>query len=160
MRSERVWTGVAALFAVALATACASTQERVTVYSPGGAVSDATVRQGDRVLTELRRIFDTTVIIGEGIFDHKNEGLARQSALSLAQADLAQKVQSEVRGNTVVMNNQDVRSVVETSVNAVIRNYDIDSAGFEPNSTRYRVRISIKGEQLVKEIERRRASRF
>ena len=75
-------------------------------------------------------------------------------------ADLAQKVQSEVRGNTVVMNNEDVRSVVETSVNAVVRNYDIDSAGYDPNSTKYRVRISIRGEQLVKEIERRRTARF
>jgi hypothetical protein len=143
-----------------LAGGCATTQERVTVYTPGGEVSDVTTRQGDRVISELHRIFATTVISGEGLFDHTNEGLARQSALSLAQADLAQKVQSEVRGNTVVMNNEDVRSVVETSVNAVIRNYDVDSAGYDPRSTRYRVRISIKGEQLVKEIERQRASRF
>jgi hypothetical protein len=108
----------------------------------------------------LRRIFDTTVIRGEGMFDNDNEGLARQSALSLAQADLAQKVQSEVRGHTAVMNNEDVRSVVETSVNAVVRNYEIETAGYDPRSTRYRVRISIRGEQLVKEVERRRASRF
>src|SRR5688572_20246684 len=123
MRTERVWNGSAALFALVLGAACASTQEKVTVYSPGGAVADEAVRRGDRVLSELRRIFETTVISGEGIFEHRNEGLARQSALSLAQADLAQKVQSEVRGNTMVMNNQDVRSVVETSVNAVVRNY-------------------------------------
>jgi hypothetical protein len=90
------------------------------------------------------------------MFDNRNEGLARQSALSLAQADLAQKVQSQVRANTVVMNNEDVRSVVETSVNAVIRNFEVDSAGYDPNSTKYRVRISVKGESLVKEIERRR----
>ena len=121
---------------------------------------DEIAKSGDRVTSELHRIFDTTVIRGEGIFDNNNEGLARQSALSLAQADLAQRVQSEVRGNTVVMNNTDVRSVVETNVNAIVRNYEIDSAGYEPNSSRYRVRISIKGEQLVKEVERRRASRF
>jgi hypothetical protein len=151
---------VCAVVALVTIVGCASTKEKVTVYSPGGEVSDMTMRDGDRVVSELRRIFEATVIRGEGIFDHKNEGLARQSALSLAQADLAQRVQSEVRGNTVVMNNQDVRSVVETSVNAILRNYDIDTAGFEPNSTRYRVRISIRGEQLVKEIERQRASRF
>jgi hypothetical protein len=154
MRSARLF---AAAFAALLSVNCASTQEKVTVYSPGGAVADETVKRGDRVIAELRRVFDTTVIRGEGLFEHDNEGLARQSALSLAQSDLAQKVQSEVRGNTVVMNNADVRSVVETSVNAVIRNYDIDSAGYDPNSKRYRVRISIKGEQLVKEIERRRS---
>jgi hypothetical protein len=139
---------------------CATTQEKTTVYSPGGQVADSQSRTGDRVTAELRRIFDTIVLRGEGMFDNANEGLARQSALSLAQADLAQKVQSEVRGNTVVMNNADVRSVVETSVNALVRNYDIESAGYDPNTTRYRVRISVKGEQLVKEVERRRVSRF
>jgi hypothetical protein len=49
---------------------------------------------------------------------------------------------------------------VETSVNAIVRNYDIDSAGYDPNTTRYRVRISIRGEQLVKEVERRRTTPF
>lgn len=141
-------------------TACASTQERVTVYSPGGAVASQTDRDGGRVLAELQRVFDTTVIRGEGVFEHANEGLARQSAITLAQADLAQKVQSEIRGNTVVMNNEDVRSVVETSVDAVVRNYEIDTAGYEPGSRTYRVRLSIRGEQLVKEIERRRSARF
>ncbi len=160
MEMRRWSNGIAAVLMLIVCAGCATTHEKTTVYTPGGAVTDVTVRNGDRVLSELRKIFETTVITGEGIFEHKNEGLARQSALSLAQADLAQKVQSEVRGNTMVMNNQDVRSVVETSVSAVIRNYDIDSAGFEPNSTRYRVRISIKGEQLVKEVERRRVARF
>lgn len=150
----------AAAIAGMLAAGCTTTQEKTRVYSAGGQLSDETSRHGDQILSELHRIFDTTVIRGEGLFDHTNEGLARQSALSLAQADLAQKVQSEVRGNTVVMNNDDVRSVVETSVNAVVRNYDVDSAGYDPNSTRYRVRISVKGEQLVKEIERRRVSKF
>ncbi len=147
-------------FAAFAAVGCASTQERVVTHSPGGEVSDDVTHKGDRVTSELHRIFDTVVIRGEGIFDNANEGLARQSAISLAAADLAQKVQSEVRGNTVVMNNNDVRSVVETNVNAIVRNYDIDSSGYEPNTTRYRVRISVKGEQLVKEIERRRVSRF
>lgn len=148
---------LAAAVVVLLSAGCASTQERVTVYSPGGAVADESVRRGDRVIAELRRVFETTVIRGEGLFEHENEGLARQGALTQAQSDLAQKVQSEVRGNTVVMNNADIRSVVETSVNAVIRNYEVDTAGYEPNSRRYRVRISIRGEQLVKEVERLRS---
>jgi hypothetical protein len=157
----KLTTGCAVVaLAAGMAAACATTAERVTTYTPSGSVSEETTREGDRVLSELRRIFDTTVIRGEGMFDNDNEGLARQSALSLAQADLAQKVQSEVRGHTAVMNNEDVRSVVETSVNAVVRNYEIETAGYDPRSTRYRVRISIRGEQLVKEVERRRASRF
>ncbi len=141
-----------------IAASCASTSTSgtTTVYTPGGQVSDRTVTEGDRVVTELHRVFDTTQITGEGIFEHANEGLARQSALSLAQADLAQKVQSQVRANTVVMNNEDVRSVVETNVNALVRNYEIESAGYDPNSRKYRVRITVKGEQLVKEIESRR----
>jgi hypothetical protein len=128
---------------------------KTTVYTPGGQVADQTTLQNGTVVEELHRIFDTTVVTGDGVFDHGNEGLARQSALSLAQADLAQKVQTQVRGNTVVMNNQDVRSVVETTVNALVQNYQVDSAGYDPNTSRYRVRISVKGEQLVKEIERR-----
>ena len=154
-RIARLVAGTAAC----LATACASTSGKTTVYTPGGQVADQTVTENNRVVAELHRVFDTTVITGDGIFENSNEGLARQSALSLAQADLAQKVQTQVRGNTVVMNNQDVRSVVETSVNALIQNYQIDSAGYDPNSAKYRVRISVKGEQLVKEIERRRTGR-
>jgi hypothetical protein len=159
MRVNDRWWWAAALLA-SVAAGCSTTQEKITVRSPGGEIADHQERTGDKVTAELHRIFDTVVLRGEGIFENTNEGLARQSALSLAQADLAQKVQSEVRGNTVVMNNTDVRSVVETSVNAIVRNYDVDSAGYEPNSTRYRVRISVKGEQLVKEVERRRVSRF
>jgi hypothetical protein len=146
---------VLALGTCLVAGACASTSGTTTVYTPGGQVADRTTTEGDKVTSELHRIFDTTVITGEGIFENRNEGLARQSAISLAQADLAQKVQTQVRGNTVVMNNQDVRSVVETSVNALVQGYEIDSSGYDPNTTKYRVRISVKGEQLVKEIERR-----
>jgi hypothetical protein len=152
-------SGLAAIAgASVLAVACASTSGKTTVYTPGGQLADQTVVRNEGVVSELHRIFDTTVITGEGVFEHRNEGLARQSALSLAQADLAQKVQTQVRGNTVVMNNQDVRSVVETSVNALVSNYAIDSAGYDPNTITYRVRLSVKGEQLVKEIERRRGA--
>src|SRR4029078_9556119 len=132
--------------ATLLASACVTTQGKTTVYTPGGQVADQTVTQNEKIVAELHRIFDLTVVSGDGIFEHSNEGLARQSALSLAQADLAQKVQTQVRGNTVVMHNQDVRSRVKTSVNALISNYSIDSAGYDPNSTKYRVRISVKGE--------------
>jgi hypothetical protein len=154
----RIFRSILALAAASSLCACASTEGRTTVYTPGGQIADETTTRGNTVLSELHRIFDTTVITGDGIFEHGNEGLARQSALSLAQADLVQKVQTQVRGNTVVMNNQDVRSVVESNVNALIQNYDIDSAGYDPNTKKYRVRISVKGEQLVKEIERRRKS--
>jgi len=158
-------TRIAATLTVSLAllqAACAATPAKpaletakTTVYTPGGQTADERTQQNGAVVAELHRIFDTTVVTGDGVFDQGNEGLARQSALSLAQADLAQKVQTQVRGNTVVMNNQDVRSVVETTVNALLQNYQVDSAGYDPNTSRYRVRISVKGEQLVKEIERR-----
>lgn len=125
-------------------------------YTASGQLSDATVDQNGRVISEIRRIFEGTIQTGEGVFENSNEGLARQAALSLAQADLAQKVQTEVRGNTIIMNNKDARSVVETNVHALISNYQIDSAVYEPGSpTKYRVRISVRGEQLVREIERR-----
>jgi hypothetical protein len=155
MKRKARLSGIALLL-LPLAACASATTTKTTVYTPGGQLADQTVASNDRVDQELHRIFDTTVMTGDGMFDNRNEGLARQSALSLAQADLAQKVQSQVRANTVVMNNEDVRSVVETSVNAVIRNFEVDSAGYDPNSTKYRVRISVKGESLVKEIERRR----
>jgi len=148
--------GMLVLLAAAAAGACLSTQGKTTVYTPGGQVADQTITQNDKIVAELHRIFDTNVVTGDGIFENGNEGLARQSALTLAQADLAQKVQVQVRGNTVVMNNQDVRSMIESNVNAIIQNYRIDTAGYDPNSTKYRVRISVTGEQLVKEIERHR----
>jgi len=40
-------------------------------------------------------------------------------------------------------------------MNTLIHNYRVDSAGYDPNTSRYRVRIGVKGEQLAKEIERR-----
>jgi hypothetical protein len=154
-RTAATLTVCVALLQAACAQTTAVGTGKTTVYTPGGEVADQTTLQNGTVVAELHRIFDTTIVTGDGTFDHGNEGLARQSALSLAQADLAQKVQTQVRGNTVVMNNQDVRSVVETTVNALIQNYQVDSAGYDPNTSRYRVRISVKGEQLVKEIERR-----
>jgi hypothetical protein len=144
-----------AVVAVALfISACKTTSGTTTVYTPGGQVADRTVTQGNTVVAELHRVFDTTVITGEGIIENGNEGLARQAAISLAQADLAQKVQTTVRGNTTIYNNQDIRSVVETQVNALVAGYTVDFSGYDPNSVKYRVRISLRGEQLVKEVER------
>ncbi|MBL8141767.1 MAG: hypothetical protein JNM38_11690 [Acidobacteria bacterium] len=139
-----------------LAQACASSgASTTTVYTPGGQVTQRTETRNGQVVSDLHRVFDTAVLAGEGIFEHANEGLARQGALSLAQADLAQKVQTTVRGNTTIHNNQDIRTMVETSVNALVQGYGIDYAGYDPNSIKYRVRISITGERLVKEIETR-----
>jgi hypothetical protein len=145
---------LAAMAAAALGAGCASTSTTTTSYTPGGQVSDRTVAEGDRVSSELKRVFELTVVSGEGIFEHANEGLARTGAMSLATADLAQKVQSVVKANTVIMNNQDIRSVVETNVQALVQGYTVDSAGYDPGTTKYRVKISILGERLVKEIER------
>lgn len=153
MRSARAVTVVCAS---AVVVAC-STQPDVhtTVYSPGGRVVEETRESGGEVIFELHRVLDGNVVQGEGMFENANEGLARQGALALAQADLAQRVQSEVRASTVVMNNADIRSVVETNVHALVRNYSIDYSGFDPGSAVYRVRISIRGEQVVREIEKR-----
>ena len=149
---------MAVVFGVMVASGCSQEpvyKEVTTVYSPGGKVSDQTSKVGETTLSELHRVFDQTAVTGDGIFENRNEGLARQAALSLAQADLAAKVQTEVKANTVIMNNRDVRSIVESNVNAIIRNYQIDFAGYDQDSDKYRVRISVRGETLVKEIERR-----
>jgi hypothetical protein len=148
--------GVAVMVASLGAGGCARTVEHTTTYTPGGQVSDRTIAQNDQILASLHRVFDATVLTGEGVFDNANEGLARAGALNLAIADVAQKVQSQVRANTVIYNNQDIRSVVETNVNALVQGYSIDGAGLDAGSTKYRVRVSVRGEQLVKEIERRR----
>jgi hypothetical protein len=147
--------GLVAVAGLAFVSACGPKTDSVTTtYTPSGQVTDRTVVQQDRVVSELHRVFDTTVLTGEGIIENGNEGLARQAAISLAQADLAQKVQTTVRGNTTIYNNQDVRSVVETNVNALVAGYSVDFAGYDPNSVKYRVRISLRGEQLVKEVEK------
>lgn len=147
--------GLTLLLAGASACASSTGTTTTTVYTPGGQVTQRAQTENGVVVAELHRIFDSTQIVGEGILENANEGLARQGALSLAQADLAQKVQVAVRGNTTVYNNQDIRSVVETSVNSLVQGYSMDFSGYDPNSVKYRVRISITGERLVKEIETR-----
>jgi hypothetical protein len=107
------------------------------------------------VTAELRRVFQNSRLEGIGIFENENEGLARRSALSLAEAELARKVQSLVKAETVIYNNKDVRDVVETQVQALVRNYEVESAGYDPGTIKYRVKIFIYGENLLREIETR-----
>jgi hypothetical protein len=45
--------------------------------------------------------------------------------------------------------------VIEIQVHALVSNDNIDSAGFDPGTSKYRIRINIRGEQLIREIESR-----
>ena len=49
----------------------------------------------------------------------------------------------------------DVRDVVENRVHALVNDYRIDQAGYDPGTNKYRVRVSIAGETLVREMEKR-----
>jgi hypothetical protein len=124
-------------------------------HSLSGSLAEERIERDGRVISELRRIFDQTTVTGSGVIENGNEGLARRAALALAVSDLAAKVQTEVRSNTVVYQNSDVRDVVETNVHALVENYSIDFEGYDPGSINYRVRVSIRGESLVREVERR-----
>jgi hypothetical protein len=140
---------------VMIAAGCeTTTHERTTEYTPGGEVSSQRYERSGEIRRELRRVFENTVIDGVGVFENSNEGLARKAAISLAVDDLAAKVQTEVRSNTVIYQNEDVRSTVETNVHALVNNYRIDFEGYDPGTNKYRVRISVRGEQLIREIER------
>ena len=89
------------------------------------------------------------------MFESDNEGLARRTAINLAVAELASQVQMKVRAESVIYNNKDVRDVVENRVHALVNNYRIDLAGYDPGSNKYRVRVSLGGEELIREIEKR-----
>lgn len=141
---------------VVLVGGCATTATTEREYTPGGQLATERELEGNEVLRELRRVFENTILEGQGVFEHRNEGLARKAALSLAVEDLAAKVQTEVRSNTVIYQNDDVRNTVETRVDALVRNYRIDSEGYDPGTSRYRVRVSVQGETLLREIERTR----
>lgn len=129
---------------------------RQTTYNTSGEVVSETVERNGKVVSELRRLFDGTVTSGDGVIRNTNEGLARRSAIALAVADLAGKVQSMVRSNTTIYQNADVRDVVETRVQALVNNYSIVSEGYDPspNQDRYRVRVQITGEALSSEFAR------
>ena len=144
------------LFVPFLISACAPTVvKHTTDYTPSGEVSHKSKQVDNTVIYELHRVYDNTVITGDGLIENNIEGLARQGALTLALTDLASKVQSELKGNTVVMNNSDIRSYAEQNVHALVRNYNIDYQGYDQNSIKYRVKVSLRGEQIVKEIEKR-----
>jgi len=140
---------------VAAICGCSRTQVVETEMTTGGKVDYKATRIGDRTVYELRRVFENTTIEGHGIFESDNEGLARRTATNLAVAELAAQVQTKVRAESTIYNNKDVRDVVENRVHALVNNYRIDSAGYDPGSNKYRVRVSIAGERLVREIEKR-----
>lgn len=158
MKSIRLRLVAAALFGQLATIACTATPHTQTItreHASSGAISEERVERNGQVVSELRRIFDQTTVTGVGVLEDGNEGLARRGALALAVSDLAAKVQTEVRSNTTVYQNSDVRDVVETNVHALVQNYTIDFEGYDPGSLKYRVRISIRGESLVREVERR-----
>jgi len=136
-------------------SACAPTVRTVeTEYTEGGQVSLNRDKVNDNLRYELRRVFLSTTLTGEGTFKNANEGLARMSATEIAVSELAGKVQTETRRNRVSYNAESVCNVVETNVRALVKNYVIDYAGYEPPGGEvYKVRISIKGEQLIRSIE-------
>lgn len=149
---------VATLCVQFVSVACTATPPTHTItreHASSGAITEERVERNGQVVSELIRIFDQTTVTGIGVLEDGNEGLARRGALALAVSDLASKVQTEVRSNTTVYQNSDVRDVVETNVHALVQNYTIDSEGYDPGSIKYRVRISIRGESLVREVERR-----
>lgn len=123
--------------------------------TPGGNLTYSRERVGDSTTQELRRVFQSTVVEGFGIFEDANEGLARRMATQLARADVAATIQSRVKSDSVIYNNAQVRDVVETQVNALVMNCTVESAGYDPGTNKYRVKVSIRGEQLVREIETR-----
>ncbi len=141
------------LISVFIFSSCYTTRE--TVYTPGGNIKHKTLTSGSgSVINELRQEFRGTVLEGNGMFDNDNEGLARRTAINLAVAELAAKVQTRVRAESTIYNNKDVRDVVENRVAALVNNYEIETAGYDPGTTKYRARISITGEEIVRRFEK------
>jgi hypothetical protein len=138
-----------------LIVSCTTTVTKEKELTPGGQVAYEKEQENQKVVYELRRVFANTKIEGIGVFENDNEGLSRKSAINLAINDLASKVQSRTRSESVIYNNKDVRDVVETQVNALVEGYKIESEGYDPGTIKYRVRVSIEGEQLVRQIERK-----
>jgi hypothetical protein len=151
------WVGAGVLSLMALlplVLGCETTHHQTTTqWTPGGNLQHADYQRNGEVISELDRYFRGVVIEGEGMIENSNEGLARTAATSLAVRELAGKVQTRVRANTAIYNNKDVRDIVETRVDALVNNYEIDTAAYDPNSTKYRVRVRITGEQIAREIQ-------
>ncbi|MEE4303815.1 MAG: hypothetical protein V2J19_06630 [Wenzhouxiangella sp.] len=164
MKIHKVVMSAAAVLIVA---ACASSSEKSdqryqtqrTVYDERGSVRDSVVESGGQVISELRRQFDETTLTGEGRIKNSNEGLARRAATQLAVSELAAKVETEVRANTRIYNNSEVRDIVETRVAALVQDYEIDYAGYESDAETYLVRVSITGRRLTEEFERQLVNR-
>ena len=135
-------------------SACAE-QTRIVEkeYTPRGELTSKNVKVDDKTIQDIKRFFQNTRLEGVGLFEHENEGLARRTAINLAVAELAAQVQTKVRSESTIYNNKDVREIIENKTHAYVRNYKIESSGYEPNSKRYRVLVSISGEDLIKEIE-------
>jgi hypothetical protein len=133
---------------------CTRTIVKEKEYNSQQQIAYSGTSVNNEVVSELRRVFQKTYIEGNGIFENDNEGLARRTAINLAVAELASQVQSLVRADSVVYNNKDVRDVVETRINALVNNYRIDSAGYDSGTKKYRVRVSISGEDLVREVQK------
>ena len=136
-------------------SACTKTIVKETEYASDKQISYKSTTVDNKVIYELRKVFQKTTIEGTGVFESNNEGLARRTSINLAVAELAAQVQTKVRAESVIYNNKDVRDVVENRVHALVNNYRIDLAGYDPGTNKYRVRVSITGEDLVREIEKR-----
>ena len=128
--------------------------EKQTSYTPAGQVAEDSLQQGGRVISELRREFQEVVFTGRGSIENANEGLARRAATQLALAELAGKVESQVRTSTTISNAKDVRDVIETHVAVLVQNYEIERAGYDEDGKTYVVEISLTGEGLVGELEK------
>ncbi|MFV0542177.1 MAG: hypothetical protein ACK5L8_00685 [Marinicella pacifica] len=128
--------------------------EKRIEYSSTGEIQSSKTESGGMVISELRRQFDEKVLTGEGRIQNTNEGLARRAATQLAVGELAAKVETEVRGNTRIYNNSEVRDVLETRVAALVQNYQIDYAGYEDGGRIYVVKVSLTGKRIVEEFQR------
>jgi len=120
--------------------------------SPAGNTTYAASKTNGEIESELRRVFNTVQVVGEGIFENANEGLARSTATDLAMAELAKLVQAKVQSDSTIYNQTDVRQVIMNQVNAIISNSKIEMAGYDPGTKKYRVRVSVTSESLVREI--------
>ncbi|MDZ7762128.1 MAG: hypothetical protein U5L00_17980 [Desulfovermiculus sp.] len=134
---------------------CTTHTMQETEYTPSGQVSYKKKTIDDEVISELRRVFEDTRLEGEGIFENDNEGLARRAATQLAVNELASQVQTMTKSETKIWNNDKVRDVVQNKVHALVNDYRISSAGYDPGTNKYRVTVSLTGERLVREIQQR-----
>ena len=146
--------GMSVLLLFILTISCTSTVVRETEYTAGGEVAYQSEKVDNNLIYELRKVFANTKIEGVGMFENENEGLARSTALELAVNDLAASIQTETKRNSTIYNNSEVRTVVETKVHALVKGYQLETEGYEPNTFKYRVKIYIEGEQLIRSIEK------